>query len=357
MAAPEYRRVVSQEVKPEVDASVVMSTHNRAHWLDAALCALAAQQCDAAFEVIVIDNASTDDTKTALESWCRKDRRFRTAYEGRPGLSCGKNAGIRLARGPLLLFTDDDTLTHPQWISAYLDLFARHHAPSMIAGGVQIPVPDDLGPWPAWFTEPAMTNVALLDYGSERRLAALEYVWGANMAVPRQVFEKCGGWDETVGRKGESRGTFEDTEFQDRVRAAGIDVWFCPDAIIRHRVARGTLTPRRIFASAFARGRNERWKQSHSVSRQVKSGAKYKVVAVLFMLVADLMKWALWVTAFRVFRTKSNFERARRAALGSGRTLETLHIQCKSVRVYHAVGRIVFGWRRLLLRLCSDVVG
>jgi glycosyltransferase involved in cell wall biosynthesis len=339
-----------------VDVSVIMSTHNRAHYLDDALGALAAQNCHAAFEVIVIDNASVDDTNTVLESWCRKNSRFRTAYEARPGLSCGKNAGIRLARAPLLLFTDDDTLADPHWIDAYLDLFARHRNERMIAGGTQIPTPHDLGPWPEWFAEPAMVNVAMLDYGEERMLTPFEYVWGANMAVPRSVFDKCGEWDETVGRKGDSRGTFEDTEFQDRTRAAGIAVWFCPDAVIRHRIARETLTPRRITAAAFARGRNQLARQSSHGSREIDSVPKHNALKVLFRLAANLMKWAFWVMTFRVFRRKGIFERARHAAFASGHTLETLRTGRDSLRMYFAAGRIVLGLRRVVLRLCPDFV-
>jgi GT2 family glycosyltransferase len=342
-------------VKP-VDVSVIISTHNRAHYLDDALGALAAQNCPQPFEVIVIDNASSDHTAKVLESWCRKDGRFRTAYEGRPGLSYGKNAGIRLARADLLLFTDDDTLAVPHWISAYLDLFARHGGAPMIAGGAQTPIPHDLQAWPNWFTETAIENLAMLDHGKERPLAPLEYVWGANMAVPRRVFQEFGGWDEKIGRKGHARGTYEDTEFQDRVRSAGITVWFCPEARIKHRVARETLTPRRIFAAAFSRGRNQLWKQSQVSSPEREALTLRPVFQVLFMLAANMLQWAFWAIAFRLVRRKMIFERARRAAYRSGRALETLHLGGGSLRFFEVVFRAVSGWRRLVLRLCSDSV-
>ena len=343
-------------MKPDVDVSVIISTHNRAHYLDDALVALAAQDCRSPFEVIVIDNASSDNTAAVLESWCRRDARFRTDYEGRPGLSYGKNAGIRLARAPLLLFTDDDTLTDPHWVSAYLELFARHGTASIIAGGLQIPVPHDLQPWPVWFTETAIENVALLDHGKERPLAPSEYVWGANMAVPRHMFQEFGGWDEQIGRKGHARGTYEDTEFQDRVRSAGITVWFCPQASIQHRVARETLTPRRIFAAAFSRGRHQLWKQSQVSSPEVEALTMRPVFQVLFMLAKSMLQWAFWVMAFRLVRRKMIFERARRAAYCSGRALETLHLGGSSLRICEVVFRLVVGWRSFLLRLSSDSV-
>src|SRR5438034_6228114 len=108
-----------------VAISVIMSTRNRARYLPDALSTLAAQQCDVPFEVIVIDNGSSDGTPAIVEAWCRSHPRFRTAREPLAGLSRGKNAGIRLARAPLLLFTDDDMRVDPHWIEAYRDLFAR----------------------------------------------------------------------------------------------------------------------------------------------------------------------------------------------------------------------------------------
>src|SRR5213596_676102 len=104
-----------------VAISVIMSTRNRAHYLPDALRTLAAQDCEAPFEVVVIDNASTDNTPAVLTEWCRTDSRFRTVREPCPGLSRGKNAGIRVARAPLLLFTDDDMRVEPHWIRAYHD--------------------------------------------------------------------------------------------------------------------------------------------------------------------------------------------------------------------------------------------
>ena len=80
------------------------------------------------------------------------------------------------------------------------------------------------------------------------------------MAVPASNFSELGSWDESVGRRGEARGTFEDTEYQDRVRAAGGTTWFCPSAKIHHRWPTRTVTPSRILRTAFARGRNAFWK-------------------------------------------------------------------------------------------------
>ena len=338
-----------------VAASVIVSTRNRAHYLPDLLRSLAAQQCVAEFEVVVIDNGSTDSTSAILQEWCRNDSRFRAGLEPHLGLSCGKNAGIRLARAPLLLFTDDDVITEPGWLEAYLQLFARRPEEVMLAGGPQIPIPHDLGPWPQWFDQPSLADIALLHYGQPRALNRYEYVWGANMAVPRRLFDRFGLWNESIGRKGDARGTFEDTEFQDRVRAGGGTVWFCADAIVHHRVPRETITPRRISSTAFARGRNEVWIKNVPVWGEVQRIPKRNLLIGLLLLAVAMLRWSCWATAFRLFGRRKLFERARQAAFSTGHSLDSLRTGRDSVRLYLAVGRLAFGVRGVLLHLSPDV--
>ena len=126
-------------VEPVV--SVIVSTRNRAHYLGDSLQALTAQQCRRPYEIVVVDNGSTDGTAALLDEWTRRDLRVVRTSEPRLGLSCGKNAGIKVARAPLLLFTDDDTLVDPRWIETYLDFFDRRRDDFMIVGN------QDTGYW------------------------------------------------------------------------------------------------------------------------------------------------------------------------------------------------------------------
>jgi glucosyl-dolichyl phosphate glucuronosyltransferase len=333
-----------------VAISVIVSTRNRAAYLPEVLRTLAQQAGETPYEVIVIDNGSTDETPALLAAWCARDPRFRTARENRPGLSRGKNAGMLLARAPLLLFTDDDVRVDPRWIGSYRSLFDRHPDPLLIAGGPIVPVPHDLGPWPDWFGEWSLAEAGLLDHGGERPLRSREYVWGANMAIPRQVFDQLGGWDESAGLQGERRVTklesafFEDTELQDRLRKAGGVVWFCPAAPIHHRVDRRTVTPRRVLATAFTRGRND-----------VGSESPRNVLACALALTGTLLGWGVWAVVFRLARRRAAFERVRRSAFSAGRRFDNLRAGRESVRLLQGIARIAFLARGLLLRLTPDV--
>ncbi len=340
---------------------MIISTRNRAHYLPEVLRTLAEQDCTTPFEVIVIDNGSTDDTRRVLDAWCRGDARFRTAHEPRPGLSRGKNAGARLARGPLLLFTDDDVRADPRWIRTYLDLFVRHPNPMMIAGGAIIPIPNDLGPWPAWFDEAALPDVGMLPHREERRLAPREYLWGANMAIPAALFQRLGGWDETAGIAGEGKVTgnesrhFEDTEFQDRVRAAGGAVWFCPEAQVRHRVDRRTVTPRRIARTAFDRGRAEFWREELETWKEMAAVPKRGAWSGLLGLLASEIRWTASLLLFLPARTRTAFERLRRAAHTTGRRFDMLLAGRSGARVFQVIGDFALMIRGILIRLTPDV--
>jgi GT2 family glycosyltransferase len=101
-----------------------------------------------------------------------------------------------------------------------------------------------------------------LDHGSERPLKDFEHVWGPNLAFRSEVFEQLGRWDESATATGGSpEGRFEDIDYQERIRAAGGTVWFCPEAVAYHRV-KAEVTPRMVLKRAFITGANERYRQS-----------------------------------------------------------------------------------------------
>ena len=334
-----------------VAVSVVISTRNRAHYLPEVLRTLAAQDCDVPFEVVVVDNGSTDDTRSLLATWCRGDARFRAVSEPRAGLSRGKNAGIRAARAPLLLFTDDDMQVEPQWVASYHRLFREHPDAVFVAGGPILPIPHDLGEWPAWLEQAALPDAGMLHYHEERALRDREYAWGGNMAVPRRLFDRFGAWNEAVGLQGDQRVTgqdsefFEDTELQDRVRKGGGAVWFCPGAVVHHRVDRRSVTPRRIASTAFTRGRIAGLKQPIPPGRNLRG----------FPALAEaLARWSILSLSLRLAPRGTSFESVRRAAFLSGFALDALRAGRPARWQSLVAGRITFPIRGLLLRLTRD---
>jgi glucosyl-dolichyl phosphate glucuronosyltransferase len=297
--------------------TVVVATRNRRTYLEECLASLSAQRCEASFEVVVVDNGSNDGTADLLATWCRADPRFRTVREERAGLSIAKNRGVAAARGSLLAFTDDDVILEPGWVAAHVAASEEGRA-RRIVGGRVTPVPSDLGPWPAWVSSAVLEDIGLLDHGAGGVVTAVRYVWGANMSMPRFVFDECGPWNETVGRREDQRGTFEDTEYQDRARLRGVDIWFTPDATLRHRVDRATVTPRMSISTAFARSAAEIRIERDRLQDHVQRARAVRIVPAM-LRVGTLVAWEL---TLRVVPTARVFARAHRAAEGAGRAVE-----------------------------------
>jgi glycosyltransferase involved in cell wall biosynthesis len=345
---------MSRSQTSSILASVIVPTRNRASYLAECLRLLSDQDCKEPFEIVVIDNDSTDDTSSVIEQWRKKNSKIRMFRETRIGLSAAKNAGARLANGRLLLFADDDVILQPNWVSAYLEWFARIGETNVLVGGPIIPILNDLQPWPHWFDERALTEVGLLDYGTERSLMDWEYVWGANMVIPADVYRRVGPWDESVGRRGDERGTYEDIEYQDRARAAGCTVWFCPAPALKHRVEPERLRTRTLIKKTFSQGRNEVLQETLRSGNTNPMVPASKLLPAAVALAINVGCWTWWTVLFRLIRNRASFAGTRAYAYLTANQIERIRVGRESSRTARIMIRAVFAWNRLLMRLLSN---
>ncbi len=307
--------------------SVVIPTRNRASLLADCLESLTAQRSATPFEIVVVDNASTDRTPEVAAEAAARDPRVRVVREARLGRAPALNAGVAAALGSLLIFTDDDMIVQPGFVQGYLGFFADRRAEELIvAGGAIHPVPQDRE-WPSWFADRAARSLVFVDWGDRRALEATESVWGGNTAVPRRVFERLGAWDDDLGVRDGTRPATgrpelnEDIEFQTRVRAAGGEVWFVPDAVVHHRTP--VPSPRVCLAKGFAAGRNDyRRAPRPGVPSDRHRGAR--TASAWAAWVSSAVRWLWWSAALRGARTRTAFGRAWDAAWATGRRMEDL---------------------------------
>ena len=127
--------------------SVVIPTRNRAEFLATALESIADQNLSPdQFEVLVIDNGSTDRTKDVVDEMQSRLANLRCIYAAEPGLHVGRHRGLKEAAGDVLVYADDDIRAMPRWLSTLADIFSD---PAVaMAGGNNIP--DFQGPVPSW---------------------------------------------------------------------------------------------------------------------------------------------------------------------------------------------------------------
>ncbi|MEM1205604.1 MAG: glycosyltransferase family 2 protein [Acidobacteriota bacterium] len=223
MAPPEHPR-----------ASVVVCTMNRSKVLAEACESALRLQFDAPWELLIIDNGSTDDTLEIAHGLRRRHPdRVRVEQEGELGLSAARNAGIRHARGEILAFLDDDAFPEASWLQDLDDALSGDGV--LAAGGPVDPLFQ--GELPEWFDDRYLPYVTVWDLGPEPvDLAYNEYPRGANMAFHRDAFGRFGWFTTYLGRKGKSLLSCEETELCLRIERGGFRVVYVPGARVQHMV-------------------------------------------------------------------------------------------------------------------------
>jgi glycosyltransferase involved in cell wall biosynthesis len=196
--------------------SVVVATHNRATLLPRLVGALEGQRSAPPFEVVIVDDASTDDTAAVLDELARSTtlalRVERLARNAGPATA--RNVGWQTTRAPLVAFTDDDCVPEPGWLVAIVDGLA--HADMVQGRTVPDPAQQDRhGPFSR-----------TLDVSSESG-----FYQTCNMAYRRKWLERVGGFDEKFRHP-----TGEDTDVAWRAKANGAVSAFRSDAVVRHDV-------------------------------------------------------------------------------------------------------------------------
>ena len=226
-------RAAAGDAPAALDASVLIATRDRAESLARTLASLAMQRTDGlAYEVLVVDNGSLDETKRVLD-------RFSTELplvaleERRTGKNCALNRALGHARGRLLVFTDDDVRLSPDWLAALVAASHRHPRASVFGGPIEPAFPPGT---PAWIRSPdfplASEAFGALPAQSEGESAALPY--GANLAIRSGVFETL-RFDERIGPSGAtSYAQGSEYELLSRLRAQGERFVHVPAARVVH---------------------------------------------------------------------------------------------------------------------------
>lgn len=211
---------------PEV--SVVVSTFNRARVLPQAIQRLLDQDLDqASYEIVIVDNNSTDDTRQVVESFRVRAPNLRYVFEPRQGASYGRNAGVTAARAPVIAFTDDDVYVARDWLRTIVSVLGNH--PEVVGVGGKV-LPEWSGEWPSWLTREHWSPLALLDYGeapfyvnADRRVCLIT----ANVAYRRAALERVGMFSPLVQTLGRAAAT-EDHELLLRLWRAGEQSLYWP---------------------------------------------------------------------------------------------------------------------------------
>ena len=247
-------------MKPDI--SIVVCTHNRAAMLRDALTSLASLETAGRFtyEIVLVDNASTDETPQVALALSKAAPSLRYVVEGKKGIATARNRGYRDAKGDWVAFFDDDQLAEPRGLLE-LFTFARDFNLRAVGGPVHLKLPDGC--------ERNLHPFVRMLLG-ESRLGKQPFAYSpkfspgtGNLMLHRSVFQQVGVFDEAFAVRS------EDTDLFCRMWQAGIEAWYVPTAVVEHVTPPSRLEDEYLLrlASLTGTGVAERERKTSSLLR------------------------------------------------------------------------------------------
>ena len=235
--------------------SAIICTHNRDTYLGAAIDSLLAQDFPN-FEVVVVDNASSDRTREVVEARS-PDPRLKYVYEPITGLSVARNTGAKTAKSEILAYLDDDAIASSHWLSTLYSAYQANEKLAVAGGKVTLIWPPERVA-PPWLSPELAGNLGAYDLGD-----TVVYIQrpgltprGLNYSIRRTFLEQIGGFDLKLGRIGKSLLSNEELHMTALALQLGWQVAYLPDALVAHHVS-----PERIKRTWFL---NRSWWQGIS---------------------------------------------------------------------------------------------
>jgi glycosyltransferase involved in cell wall biosynthesis len=238
-----------------VRISAVVCTYNRASYLSKALKSLACQTLDPVlYEVIVVDNASTDNTREVFNEYIDKPN-WRYLFQSVPGLSRARNTAWKNAKGDYIFFMDDDAIAAPDCLEEYIEAFDTFKLQTGCIGGKVELIWE--APRPNWLHNGFLGILSEYHY-SDSPLILSEEQWlsACNLAIPKCVLQSIGGMREDLGRKGDTLLAGEETYFRKKIDAKGLYSIYYPQALVKHHVTPSRLTKQWFRKHAYWMGRS-----------------------------------------------------------------------------------------------------
>lgn len=296
--------------------TVILCTYNRCRSLAKALGSVAVSTLPTVvdWDVLVVDNNSSDQTREVVEDYCRQyPGRFHYLFEPQQGKSYALNSAIQAARGDILAFMDDDVTVEPLWLQ---NLTAALSDGQWVGAGGRI-LPEQTFSPPRWLPlqdRYGLAPFALFDLGLQAG-ALTESPFGTNMAFQKRLFEKYSGFRTDLGPCPGTEIRNEDTEFGARLLAAGEHLRYEPSAVVYHAIPESRMKKEYFLSWWFDKARAD-VRQSG-----IPSDTTWKVAGVPLYLFRRLAVWTVrWMLAIRASRRFSNKIRTWTVA---GQILET----------------------------------
>jgi glycosyltransferase involved in cell wall biosynthesis len=280
-----------------------------------------------AYEIIIIDNASTDETALVVQSEFGDVPNLRYIYEPKLGISHARNRGIQEANAPFLMYIDDDARALPETLEAVLNAFETcKPTPEVIGGRIWLDWEDHK---PDWVPDRYLNLFTHLDYGDTSFfLEQDQYLMGANIAFKVSTLKKLGGFDPDLGRVGGILRSGEETALINLMLSLGWAVYYEAASIVWHVVPPSRKKKKWLWSRFFWDGASQPLLMNDNPERFWQ-----KIKLVLFEL-KQVLKYIVYVF-YHIFTSNKDSE------------MLVVYQMCIAQRLGRARTRFMLFWRTL----------
>lgn len=259
-----------------VQISAIICTLNRADYLRKAIQSLVEQTLNKdLFEIIVVDNNSTDNTQEVVKKEFGTVTNLHYLFEPILGLSQARNTGWKNAKGKYIAYLDDDAIANPSWLEQIIQAFETIEPQPGCVGGKVEAIWE--APRPDWLSDELLPFLTVLDWTeSPTTLDRKQFIAGANMAFPRHLLSALSGFNTDLGRKGKKLLSNEELLLRNQIHDKGYSVYYDPAIAVKHHVAASRLEKNWFLKRNYWQGISEAsillYQQSPSITKLGKLG-------------------------------------------------------------------------------------
>ncbi len=239
------------------DITVMIATYNRAHDLARTLEGMArTENGGLAVEFVVVDNGSTDQTKSVVGSF--SDRiPVQYIFEARSGKNRALNTALENCNlGEIIVFTDDDVDVSPDWLNSIYQVCKRWPKHSVFGGRINVVFPTEK--IPKWAADPYVSSLVFAhhNYSNEECIYRNSVTpFGPNLWVRREIFGNGRRFDERVGPRQKNRIGGSETSFLHALLKDGFEIVYSPMVVVGHRIQPEAIKYSTVYTRAYRWGR------------------------------------------------------------------------------------------------------
>lgn len=226
-------------------------TYNRSHILTKAIESVLSQDFPSTdYELLIVDNASTDRTEEVVKSHISSHphKNIRYIQEPKLGLSNARNTAWKNAKSKYVAYLDDDAKASISWLKSFVEVLKRHPQ-AAACGGKVIVNWNGKSSAPKWIPEKYLVLYGGFNLGN--RIKQHNYAPGGNSAWKVDVLKKMGGFSTRLGRKGNDAGGCEESLLNRLLLKNGYELYYTPRALMYHNIEKKRLTRRWLYKRCF----------------------------------------------------------------------------------------------------------